>query len=65
MAGYTIDSADIVRVLAKCGHTYRCARCEIRMLVRHESSLCVQCFNDLRTSAKAEGEAEGDTSEPA
>jgi len=65
MAGYTIDSADIVRVLAKYGHTHRCARCEIRMLVRHESNLCVQCFNDLRTSAKAEGKAEGDASEPA
>lgn len=65
MAGYTIDSADIVRVLARCGHTHRCPRCEARMLVRHESSLCVQCFNDLRTGAKAEVEAEREASEPA
>ncbi len=63
MAGYTIDSADIVRVLAKCGHTHRCARCEVRMLVKHASSLCVQCFNDLRTSANQEDEAERDASE--
>jgi hypothetical protein len=46
----TIDSAHIVRVLAKVGHTHRCARCETRMLVKQESNLCVYCFNDLRTS---------------
>jgi hypothetical protein len=50
MAGFSIDSAHIVRVLAKVGHTHRCVRCETRMLVKHESNLCVYCFNDLRTS---------------
>jgi hypothetical protein len=50
MAGYSIESAHIVRVLAKVGHTHRCARCDTRMLVKQESNLCVHCFNDLRTS---------------
>jgi hypothetical protein len=50
MADFSIDSAHIVRVLAKVGHTHRCVRCETRMLVKPESNLCVYCFNDLRTS---------------
>ena len=57
MANYSIDSASIVRVLARHGHTHRCMRCEVRMLVRHASNLCVHCFNDLRTSSRAEAEA--------
>lgn len=60
MAGFSIDSAHIVRVLAQVGHTHRCARCETRMLVKHESNLCVYCFNDLRTSLR-----EAAASEPA
>jgi len=59
MAGFTIDSAHIVRVLARHGHTHRCARCEARMLVKYESNLCVHCFNDLRTSARADAESRG------
>lgn len=54
MAGHSIDSAHIVRVLARAGHTHRCVRCEARMLVRYESNLCVHCFNDLRTHASEE-----------
>jgi hypothetical protein len=57
MANYSIDSASIVRVLARNGHTHRCVRCEARMLVRHASKLCVHCFNDLQTSTRAEREA--------
>ena len=60
MASYSIDSADIVRVLAREGHAHRCVRCDARMLIKHESSLCVHCFNDLRTSTRADAErAEG------
>lgn len=54
MANYSIDSAHIVRVLAQHGHTHRCVRCEVRMLVKQASNLCVHCFNDLRTSRRAE-----------
>ncbi len=57
MSGYVIDSAHIVRVLAKGGHAHRCERCDAPMLVRHASSLCVHCFNDLRTAAQAEDQA--------
>jgi hypothetical protein len=56
MNGYSIDSAHIVRVLARHGHTHRCTRCEARMLVKYESNLCVHCFNDLRTSSRADSE---------
>jgi hypothetical protein len=57
MANYCIDSASIVRVLASHGHTHRCSRCDARMLVRHASNLCVDCWNGLRTGARAEAEA--------
>lgn len=57
MANYSIDSASIVRVLARSGHPHRCVRCETRMLVKHASNLCVHCFNDLRTSRRAEADA--------
>lgn len=59
MAGYVIDSAHIVRILAKDGHTHRCARCDTRMLVKGESNLCVHCYNDLRTSECGERGDEG------
>lgn len=57
MAGFSIDSAHIVRVLSRKGHTHRCTRCETRMLVKHASNLCVHCWNDLRTSSSTEPEA--------
>ncbi len=58
MDGYSIDSALIVRVLAKSAHPHRCIRCDTGMLVQHTSRLCVHCFNDLRTGSRADEEAE-------
>lgn len=57
MKGDIIDSALIVRVLARGDHPHRCTRCDARMLVRHASRLCVHCFNELRTGARAETDA--------
>lgn len=57
MADWSIDSAWIVRVLAEKARTHRCTRCTARMLVKYESNLCVQCWNDLRASSLAEAEA--------
>ncbi len=64
MAGYVIDSAHIVRILAKDGHCHRCARCDTPMLVKGESSLCVHCYNDLRSGEDAAAEDASDA-EPA
>ena len=64
MAGYVIDSAHIVRILAKDGHCHRCARCDTPMLVKGESSLCVHCYNDLR-SGECEGAEDASEADPA
>lgn len=50
---YLLENADIILSLLRSGYAHNCPRCERGMHVTHGSGLCVWCYNEQRSEARA------------
>jgi hypothetical protein len=50
---YMLSNCDIIFALLQTGHSHQCERCERGMHVKPTSGLCVWCYNEQLTTARA------------